>query len=309
MQSVGVVIPMYNRRDLICRCLDSVKAQTWRRLEVVVVDNNSTDDSVAVVRDWCERHQVTADTPDFRLKLLSESKPGAAAARNKGLEAITSEHILFFDSDDEMLPDLVESAMREIGDRDVVCWDVEVVGLDGKVSHKPCRHGDVIRRQFINAIFSTQRYMARTDFIRCIGGWRDECMVWNDFELGTRIALSGCRFTRLHRTLVRIYAQAESITGTSFTRRAGEWEKTLAIIEQTILTGDWKDRVKALRLLYYRRVILAAHYKREGSAELSRRLLTEALEGRHLSGIDRFWLRCLHAYTAGGGRAAYLLWR
>lgn len=134
-------------------------------------------------------------------------------------------------------------------------------------------------------------------------------MVWNDFELGTRIALSGCRFTRLHRTLVRIYAQAESITGTSFTRRAGEWEKTLAIIEQTILTGDWKDRVKALRLLYYRRVILAAHYKREGSAELSRRLLTEALEGRHLSGIDRFWLRCLHAYTAGGGRAAYLLWR
>ena len=97
MQSVGVVIPMYNRRDLICRCLDSVKAQTWRRLEVVVVDNNSTDDSVAVVRDWCERHQVTADTPDFRFKLLSESKPGAAAARNKGLEAITSEHILFFD--------------------------------------------------------------------------------------------------------------------------------------------------------------------------------------------------------------------
>lgn len=303
-EEVSIVVPVYNRADIVCRTLDSVAAQTWRPLHLIVVDNNSTDDSAGVVSRWIATHERDEG---LRVTLLSESKPGASAARNRGLREVDGEHVIFFDSDDEMMPRLVEKAVNSIGSADLVYWKAELVGLDGARTMKPFHEDDLVRRQFYNSMLATQIYMVRTDFIRKIGGWEEDAPVWNDWELGVRIALASPSTVALPELLVRINAQRNSITGSNFGDRAGDWENTLDIVEKNI-SGSDPDGI-LMDMLDYRRVILAAHYRREKKTELSRRLFESAIGRPGRSWFRRKLLGFIYIYTVAGGRGAYYMWR
>lgn len=320
-EKVNIVIPVYNRARLIGRCLDSVLAQTWRPLRLIVVDNNSTDRSAAEVTAWTHSNRVHVEdeTPvpdtdsEVTLKLMKETKPGASAARNRGLGAVDSEHVIFFDSDDEMMPTLVEQAMTAIGDADLVCWKAETLQLDGTRTLKPFHHDNLLKRQMYNGLLSTQTYMARTELMRRVGEWEEEATVWNDWEIGIRIAMTGIRAVMLPEILVRIHAQAESITGRRFSDRAGAWEKTLDIVERKVVAAaagrPKSETTRITDMLDYRRVILAAHYSREGSRELSESLLNCGVNRQGRPWWRRQLLRLLYHYTVLGGRGAYYAWR
>ncbi len=100
MPQVSVVIPVHNREALIDRAVDSVLAQTHGDFELLVVDDASTDGTVA---------RLLARVPDPRLRLLRhEVNRGAAAARNTAIKAARGEFIAFLDSDDEWLPEKLE---------------------------------------------------------------------------------------------------------------------------------------------------------------------------------------------------------
>ena len=101
---LSIIIPVYNREKIVSATLNCVAAQTFRPLNLILVDNNSSDGTLQVLLDFKEAHQ----TPDFSITVLQESTPGACAARNCGLRAARSEWIMFFDSDDLMTPDYVE---------------------------------------------------------------------------------------------------------------------------------------------------------------------------------------------------------
>lgn len=313
-ERVTVVIPVYNRRELVTRCLDSVYAQTWRPLRVIVVDNNSTDGTADVVREWGEDHGVKLEAvglgvgcQDFSMLLLEEKKPGASAARNRGLREVGSDHVVFFDSDDEMMPTLVEDAVKTIGDNDLVYWKGELIGLDGRRTDNPFHEGNLLKRQVYNAMLATQRYMVRTEFVKEIGGWEERAAVWNDWELGIRMALRTDKVVALPKMLVRIYAQEKSITGKRFSDRVGDWEETLDIVERKCVDTDLS--AICLDMIDYRRAILAAHYRREGECGAAKSLLAVALSRPGRPAWRRWLLRLLYAYTAAGGRGAYYLWR
>ena len=78
--TISIIIPVYNRASLVIRTLDSIAAQTLQPDRIIVVDNNSSDGSYDAVKRWMDAYSGTA-----RCTLLTERKPGAAAARNKGL--------------------------------------------------------------------------------------------------------------------------------------------------------------------------------------------------------------------------------
>lgn len=299
-EQVTIVVPVYNREKLIVRCLDSIKSQSWRPLRVIVVDNDSTDSTAERVREWI---LANADS-DFRAEILTERKSGASAARNRGLERVESEYTIFFDSDDEMLPGLIESAVSGIGDSDLVYWRGRVINLDGSQIQKPFYRGDLLRRHFYNCLLSTQLYMARTRLFREVGGWNEEAAVWNDWELGVRISLSNPKYESIDKELTLIHAQRESITGTAFSARIGEWEHTLDIVDEDI---EQSGRKELHRLTAYRRAILSAIYKREGAREAGCKLMKTALRG--LGFFSRLLLRILSYYTEKGGRGAYYFWR
>ena len=115
MLKVSVIIPVYNVEAYLRQCLDSVVNQTLREIEIICVDDGSTDKSAAILKEYAAK--------DGRIKVLTQSNTGAGAARNVGIARATGEWITFCDADDWIEPNAIEkmvaAAQRE--DADCVC--------------------------------------------------------------------------------------------------------------------------------------------------------------------------------------------
>lgn len=90
---VSIIIPIHNSAAFLHRCLDSIVFQTYKQLEVILVDDGSTDESVAICRKYCSRYS------NFKL-INNNVAQGVSRARNVGLNISTGEYIVFVDSDD-----------------------------------------------------------------------------------------------------------------------------------------------------------------------------------------------------------------
>ena len=124
---LSVVVPVYNTRDYLAACLDSVLVPDVHDYEILVINDGSTDDSENLAMTYAARF------PD-RLRVISMENGGLGAARNVGLEAARGEFVFFLDSDDR----LAEGALREMldtltPDRDIVIFDFLSVDTDGRV--------------------------------------------------------------------------------------------------------------------------------------------------------------------------------
>lgn len=305
-EKVTVVVPVKDRERLLPRALDSVAAQSYRPIELIVVDNGSTDNTPAIARSWADKH--AAD--DFTVKVLTEPTPGAAAARNRGLAAATAPYILFFDSDDTMRPQLITKAMKAFEsspDTQLVYWRGAYHLANGSSGSFHFTRTGRLHCQLLHSLLSTIFYMSRTDYMRGVGGWNATLHGWDDWELGIRLLLPSPVTTGLDETLVDVYAQEESITGTSFSSRHGVWERALDAAEHSILASSRPDNEYYRLLTDYRRIILAAFYRREGHPDYAHELLHKTLAKPVVTPWQRLKLRLAYRYTALGGRAAYLL--
>ncbi len=308
-----VIVPVYNRRHLICRCLDSIKEQGYSALQLIVVDNASTDDTATVVREWINRNPVWK----YPARLLTENLRGAAAARQHGVQWVASlgmpmdSVIFFFDSDDTMEPELVRRAMNEFKTdpaTDILCWCARRHRLDGRISlskSNPVNPG--IEHHIVHAFLSTARYASRLGFFLTTGGWNREAKVWDDWELGVRIMLRSPRIKVINEVWVNVFSQVDSITGMNFSSKAGKWEETTDLISKSIALSGRKDRMHLERAVCYRRAILAAKYNIEGRRDLATDLMLHTLRSPVLSRMHRNVLRAAYHHTRLGLRGAYTL--
>ena len=316
MGKVSVIIPVYNRRGLIGRCLDSVFRQTWRPVELIIVDNGSDDGTFEFVSEWSSSHI----SPDFSIRVLVEPKGGACRARNRGLYAATGEFCMFFDSDDEMRPCLIEKGVMGFHrnpDAVAVCWRCEIHQLDGTVRIPPFSTVRPMENHLVHTLLRTQGYMVRRSVFRKTGCWDPGLQCWNDLELGVRIILNvvedqeyGDRkayIAGIPEVLADIYSQKDSITGTAFSLKTGEWEKSLEKIEEDIQMANLTSRTKKyfMDMVAYKRMILAASYQKEGRPELASGLLDKVVGNGELSFFQKTILKILFRYTVSGGRGAW----
>lgn len=98
---VTVIIPVFNRETFIIECLKSVENQTYRPIEVILIDDGSTDDSVKVINDFIKSRSENS----LIIKIVKQINSGAPTARNKGLKMAKGEFVQFLDSDDLLLPE------------------------------------------------------------------------------------------------------------------------------------------------------------------------------------------------------------
>ena len=123
---VSVIVPVYNTADLLPRCVDSLLAQTYSALEVILVDDGSPDGAGVLCDAYAER--------DGRVRVIHKVNGGLSDARNAGLEAMTGEWFAFVDSDDYVLPDYIGYLFGLAGEYDcklAVCG-FDVAFSDGK---------------------------------------------------------------------------------------------------------------------------------------------------------------------------------
>ena len=103
---LSVIVPVYNVQDYLGECLDSLRAQTLRSLQIILVDDGSTDGSAAVY----ERHAAE----DPRIVVHRQPNAGLGAARNAGIRLATGRYITFLDSDDTLPEDAYEVMVRSL---------------------------------------------------------------------------------------------------------------------------------------------------------------------------------------------------
>lgn len=302
-ETMTVVVPIYNRAGLIARCLDSIYAQTYRPINIILVDNASSDSSADVAGRWFDLH----NSADFSGRIISEPRRGAAFARSTGLEHTMTEKVMFFDSDDTMRPECITSAMeawRKNPDASIVAWPTayHYPGLT-RITHSIS--GNLPERHLVHSILRTLGYAVKTEYIRKIGGWKGEFATWDDFELGVRLLLPNPGVIGLKSPMADVYPQEESITGTDYSSKSGKWEHSLNAISDYIRKSGRRDSRRLLNIVNYRRAILAADYAKEGRSDLARSLLKEALKKTPASGKPAIWFA--YHFTRLGFRGAFRL--
>lgn len=98
---VSVIIPAYNIEDYIGRCLDSIISQTYKNLEIIVVDDGSRDYTGEILDNYAKK--------DRRIKVIHKENGGVSSARNKGIEAAEGDYIGFIDGDDFIEPEMYKT--------------------------------------------------------------------------------------------------------------------------------------------------------------------------------------------------------
>ena len=123
---ISVIVPVYNVDLYLSRCLDSIINQTFSQIEIIIIDDGSSDDSGKICDGYAER--------DARIKLIHKPHEGLACARNDGVIASSAPFIMFVDSDDWVAPDFCEKAYEA-----AVCNNADVVVFQKYLVRNGCK--------------------------------------------------------------------------------------------------------------------------------------------------------------------------
>ena len=125
---VSVIIPVFNVKPYLEEALDSVICQTYKNLEIIIIDDGSTDGSGAVCDKYAEK--------DDRIRIIHQDNKGLSAARNIGLEQMTGEAVAFFDPDDICCPKVIETLLEKMvsTDSDITVCDFYTVSMQEDIA-------------------------------------------------------------------------------------------------------------------------------------------------------------------------------
>lgn len=203
---VSVLLPVFNAAATLTRALDSIRNQSLADLELIVVDDGSTDDSRKI-------SDAAADQ-DPRIKVVKRSHEGLARTLNVGLAHARAPLIARMDADDESFPDrlrLQVGAMDADPDLDLLGCRVEYGGDPesnaGYAHHIEwlnglLEHDDILRARFVESPFAHPSVMFRRDAVERLGGYRDGPFP-EDYELWLRWMDAGIRTGKVPETLLR----------------------------------------------------------------------------------------------------------
>ena len=188
---VSVIIPVYKTEKYLDECVESIVKQTYKNLEIILVDDGSPDNSPAMCDAWAEK--------DSRIKVIHKPNGGAADSRNKGLEIATGKWILFMDSDDwyktyDVIFRLVENAERE--NADIVCFNYQRYFEDKEIySPLLCSfNGTVINKNSLvtNNIYTSSACLKliKTDLIKTNSIFFDKNIIAEDIPFCAQLLQS-----------------------------------------------------------------------------------------------------------------------
>ena len=101
---ISIVVPIYNTAKYLPKCLNSIINQTHKNLEIILVDDGSTDNSPHIIKEYAKK--------DSRVKVITQKNQGQSAARNTGIKVAKGNYISFTDSDDELKPNFIASLLQ-----------------------------------------------------------------------------------------------------------------------------------------------------------------------------------------------------
>ena len=214
---LSVIIPVYNTAPYLERCVSSIRKQSYQTLEIICVDNNSTDDSLALLQQFASE--------DSRIVVLEQKKQGVSAARNMGIQNAHGEYITFVDSDDAIDPEMYSTLVQilEKEQVDIAHCGYRRYQLDG--SYRDISGtGECIKEdkwQAINHLLRGEKYIGslcnkvyRKELFSTLE--MDETVAFNeDFLLNYQLFAAAETMVFLDEPLYLYYIRSESATSSS----------------------------------------------------------------------------------------------
>lgn len=215
---VSVIIPVYDTEAYVSQTLDSILGQTLRRIEIIAVDDGSTDGSAAIL--------ARAAARDPRIRIVTQPNRGLSEARNAGLDRATGEFVYFMDSDDLLEADALELCYEKCAAQglDFVFFDAETFGSDSPVERwfdyrRAAWIEDRVQsgRDILEQLIELRKYKAsaclsfiRTDFLRDCGLRFHPGIVHEDELFTALLYLQARRAGRIDRAFFKRRLRANS---------------------------------------------------------------------------------------------------
>ncbi len=181
-EAVSVVIPTYNREQYITKAIDSVLSQTYSDIEIIVIDDGSTDNTQSILKPYGES-----------IRCYYQKNAGIAGARNAGIRRSSGRYVAFCDSDDYWLPDKLEKQMDLFGahpEYGMVASQCASVRLDGRFREKnrPGRSGLVLNDLFVKNFIRTSSAVITRQCLDTVGLFDETLRECEEYDLWLRIA-------------------------------------------------------------------------------------------------------------------------
>ena len=201
--SVSVVIPAFNAASVIAETLESVRAQTFKDFEVIIVDDGSTDDTAAIVRRFCEA--------DPRFSLAQQPNSDVSAARNNAILRSQGGWIAFLDADDVWLPKKLERQL-ELSRTDpranflftnLYFWDGQRDLYPTFRDDQPLPEGDIARGLIGHDVYGLSTVMVRREALFAVNLFDVEVSYCQDWDLWLRLGDHGLWARGIREPLVR----------------------------------------------------------------------------------------------------------
>lgn len=244
---VSVIVPIYNVERYVEKCVDSILAQTYSNLEILLVNDGSTDGS---------RQKITQYERESRCRILDKPNGGLSSARNAGLDNATGEYVYFVDSDDYIVPDAVESLVQKMQETkaDFCCYRIVFYSDDHtKISGKNFTNDILIGQEaimedaFLNKDIKTTAWSKffSAEFLKC-NSLRFKDGIINEDSLFTVLcAIYAHKVAFLDKPLYYAYQRPDSISRkikreniTSYFNISAEIRNRL---EQLAIFGKYRD--------------------------------------------------------------------
>lgn len=249
---VSIIIPTHNREDMICETLDSVKNQTYKDIEVLVVDDHSEDKTKEVIREYILNHS------ELKVLLFENDGKGACAARNKGIRESKGEYLQFFDDDDLMFEHHIERKVKAIeeGEYDYAACDFsyfdnetgECVGhkVISAVEHNCVSH-------LLTQSFPCPCYMFKRRTIEKMGLWDERIKRLQDMVYFQRLFLLDMKGTYLKDELFDVRRHNGSITSHCAASPEGYYAQ---FFSYDVIDGEWATSGKDERTTVHKTILL-----------------------------------------------------
>ena len=239
---VSVVIPLYNKESYICECIESVLKQTYTNIEIIVVDDGSTDGSLAVLKEYVYRNSI-------EIKIISQKNHGASNARNLGIQNATGEYIQFLDADDKLDENKIQVQMELLRSlqypKDVLVfskWTTLGKPLEEMGQNQKSVWHNYENPIYILVDFTLNQcclppcvYLIPNNLIKKVGGWDETLTLNDDGEFFARVInqTSTLRFT--DKSLAYYRSTPNSVSKTINPKAAYSWVRSLIATSDIII--------------------------------------------------------------------------
>lgn len=244
---VSVIIPVYNTEEYLAQCLNSLVRQTLDDIEILVVDDGSTDGSLKIAKEF------EAANPS-KIRVLAKENGGQASARNMALKHATGEYLGFVDSDDwvdtAMYQQMYDVAVRE--DADIVICDME----DHYPTHVVYHHSSQFESKFkvtpsaCNKIF--RRSIVGEDLFP-LGLW------YEDFEFTTKQLMKTEKIATIHKAFYHCHCREVSTMSNNNALKNLDIVTVLENLEQFVREHGWQEKYEnVLEYLYLDHILITS---------------------------------------------------